>query len=326
MAKTPRGRHRQEARCLRAKELLQPRLVANAKKCPSERLAVERVVISVSDPEAALAPDKFKVFRPLYNSLVIADRESSLILGFDVFAWGQDTNLLMPTMRRTEQLTGCRLKQATGDSGFITGRNLKEAEEYGVELIGPWKTNDFSKPTSAKFYRKDLFVWQTDAHEYECPAKQRLRYRSTEKRQRPDGHEERQERFKTDPGVCVACPCRAACTPSKEGREMRRGPYEDQVAAHRTKMETPAAKAISKTRGQIIERCFADLKEHRDLRRHTGRGLDRAKIDTGIAVLLHNLLTIHNYPATARQDQRKLLKIMDEKQYSLYSLGRFPPQ
>ena len=76
---------------------------------------------------------------------------------------------------------------------------------------------------------------------------------------------------------------------------MRRGPYDDHVAAHRTKMETPAAKALSKKRGQIIERYFADLKEHRDLRQHKGRGLVRAKIDTALAVLLHNLITIHKW-------------------------------
>jgi hypothetical protein len=292
MAKTPDGRRLQEERLQRAKELLQPRLAANAKKCPSERLSVDHVVISASDPEAALAPDKFKVFRPLYNSILIADRHSPLILGFDVVAWGQDTNFLIPTILRTQQQTGRSLEQVTTDAGFITGHNLQQSEQHGVELIGPWKTNDYSKSVASKFYPKDLFVWHGDDNEYECPEHQRLRFRSTEKRRRADGHEELQKRFKTDRGVCASCPCRSACTPSKEGREMRRGQYEDHVSAHRIKMETPEAKAISKKRGQVIERCFADVKEHRGLRRHTGRGLRRAKIDSGLAVLLHNLVVI----------------------------------
>jgi transposase len=304
MAKTPDGRLIQAGRFQRAKELLQPRLVANAKRCPSERLSVEQVVISASDPEAALAPDKFKVFRPLYNSILIADRHSQLILGFDVVAWGQDTNYLISTIKRTEQLTGRSLEQVTADAGFITGYNLQQCEQHRVELIGPWKTNDFSKPATAKFYLKDLFIWHGDDNEYECPAHQRLRFRSTEKRRRADGHEELQRRFKTDRGVYALCPCRSACTTSEEGREMRRGQYEDHVSAHRIKMATPEAKAISKKRGQVIERCFADAKEHRSLKRHTGRGLPRAKIDTGLTVLLNNLVLIQK--AQAAQNPKLL--------------------
>jgi transposase len=301
MAKTPNGRQQQDLRYRRAEEFLQRRLQANARKIPSERLSVDRVVISVSDPEAALGPDKFKVFRPLYNSLVITDRQSPLILGYAVFAHGQDTSLLFPTILRTEAVIGHRLQQVTGDSGFITGRNLAQSRTRGLELIGPWKTNDFSKPAPKNFYDKNQFVWHADDHEYECPAGQRLKRFSTEKRHRADDHVELLERFKPDSGVCAACALRAACTQNKNGRHIRRSEYEDDVVAHRAKMETSGAKALLKTRGQIIERSFADLKEHRGLRRHTGRGLGRAQIDTGLAVITHNLITLHKMLQSATE-------------------------
>jgi transposase len=293
MAKTPSGRRQQQTRHLRAEKFLQRRLETNARKIPSEQQSPDRVVISVSDPEAALGPDKFKVFRPLYNSLVITDRQSPLILGYEVFAHGQDTPLLFPTITHTETLIGHKLKRLTGDSGFITGRNLALSRTRDLELFGPWKVNDFSEPAPKKFYDKDQFVWHAEDHEYECPAGERLKRFSTEKRARADGHEELLERFKTGRDVCAACALRAACTKNKDGRQIRRSEYEDDVVAHRAKMETPEAKALLKTRGQIIERSFADLKEHRGLRRHTGRGLDRVRIDTGLAVLTHNLITLH---------------------------------
>jgi len=303
MAKTPRGRTQQRARYLRAQEFLQRRLEANAHKIPSERASQDRVVVSVTDPEAALAPDKFKVFRPLYNSLFVTDRESSLILGYAVFAQSQDTPLLIPIIQRTKELTGRSLKEVTADSGFITGRNLARSEEQGVELIGPWKVNDFSKPAAKIFYDKDQFVWHAEDREYECPAHRRLKLLGTEKRRRADGYEEQLERFKANPADCAACPCRAACTNSKEGRQLRRSEYEDQIVAHRIKMETPAAKAMLKTRGQIVERSFADLKEHRALRCHTGRGLERVRIDTGLAVLIHNLLTLRKKVAPTGEER-----------------------
>ena len=52
------GREQQRARSFFALELLQQRVAANARKCPSGRLPEKRVVISVSDSEAALGLDK----------------------------------------------------------------------------------------------------------------------------------------------------------------------------------------------------------------------------------------------------------------------------
>ncbi len=63
----------------RAAEALRPRVEANARRMPSQRLPVHRVVISPSDPEAALGPDKFKTFRPRYNALTVSDNKSPLV-------------------------------------------------------------------------------------------------------------------------------------------------------------------------------------------------------------------------------------------------------
>jgi hypothetical protein len=60
-------------------------------------------------------------------------------------------------------------------------------------------------------------------------------------------------------------------------------------------METPDAKAFMRRRGQTAEHGFADLKEHRKVRRMTGRGLDRAKAEVGTCVLTHNLLALHKH-------------------------------
>ncbi len=164
------------ARYLRAQELLQPRVATNARKCPSERLPEKRVVISVSDPEAALGFDKFKVFRPRYDTLLLIDRHSPLILGYDVFAQSQDTSLLMPILERTRQLTGRLPRSVAADAGFITALNLAHSQTLGVDLIGPWKENDFSERNRkpAKQFTKDQFVWHPDEYAYEWPPTQRL--------------------------------------------------------------------------------------------------------------------------------------------------------
>jgi Transposase DDE domain len=277
--------------------LLQPRLAANARKRPSERLPEKRVVISVSDPEAALAPDKFKVFRPLYDTLLLIDRQSPLILGYDLFAQSQDTALLVPTLERTRRLTGCLPKRVAVDAGFVTALNLAHCQTLGVELIGPWKENDFSakRRQPARQFLKDQFVWHPSENAYECPAGQRLTWIGAETRQRAGDQVERLERYRAAPSVCTACALRAGCTTSRGGRQLRRSEHEDLIQAHRAKMATSEAKAILKTRGQVAERGFADLKEHRQLRRHTGRTPTRAKTDVALAVLIHNLSIVHRH-------------------------------
>jgi hypothetical protein len=260
-------------------------------------LPEKRVVISVSDPRAALGLDKFKVFRPLYDTMLLIDRESPLILGYEVFAHSQDTALLVPTLERTRQLTGRLPNRVAVDSGLVTGLNLATCQGLGVELIGPWKENDFSardRP-AAKQFSKDRFVWHPAENAYECPAGQRLVRIGSETRLRAGDQQERLERFGAAAAVCAACPLRAACTKSRHGRQLRRSEHEDLIVAHRAKMATSEAQAILKTRGQVAERGFADLKEHRQLRRHTGRTPTRAKTDVALAVLIHNLALVHRH-------------------------------
>jgi hypothetical protein len=60
-------------------------------------------------------------------------------------------------------------------------------------------------------------------------------------------------------------------------------------------METAEAKAVYRLRGQTIEIVFADVKEHRGLRRFSGHGLVRVRIEFALEVLLHNLLVLHRF-------------------------------
>src|SRR5258708_2120208 len=149
----------QDDRHERAAEALRPRVEANARRMPSQQLPVHRVVISPSDPEAALGPDKFKTFQPLYNALTVSDNKSPLILSYDVFAHGQDTALLEPMFQRTRDFTCGRLKKMAADAGFITGTNLGHSVTAEIDLIGPWKENDYTarnRKKSPKFTKDDF--------------------------------------------------------------------------------------------------------------------------------------------------------------------------
>jgi hypothetical protein len=60
-------------------------------------------------------------------------------------------------------------------------------------------------------------------------------------------------------------------------------------------METQEAKAVYRLRGQTIAIMFADVQEHRGLRRFSGHGLTRARTELAFEVLVHNLLVLHRF-------------------------------
>ena len=64
------------------------------------------------------------------------------------------------------------------------------------------------------------------------------------------------------------------------------------MEAHKEWMSTPGAKEARRQRGAVIERCFGDAKQHRNLRRLHGRGLKRAKAEIGLVVLVQTALTL----------------------------------
>ena len=57
-------------------------------------------------------------------------------------------------------------------------------------------------------------------------------------------------------------------------------------------MATAEAKALYRLRGQNVELVNADWKQHRQLRRFSGRGRARAECEVGLLALAHNLVTV----------------------------------
>ena len=95
------------------------------------------------------------------------------------------------------------------------------------------------------------------------------------------------------PEHCSACPRQKECAkdPAK-GRTVKRHEHEGLVEALRERMQTDDARALYRLRGQVVERDFADAKQHRNLRRLSGRGLARARAEVGLVVLAHNALAL----------------------------------
>jgi len=296
MAKTLQSRARQHERYRRAQDHMDSLQAENQCRSPSERRPLDQIVVSLSDPDAALGVDKDHVFRPLYTVQTLRDVDSPLILSYEVFAQATDAATLGPMLDRTEQMTSRRLQDLLVDSGYVTGVDLAVCAAEEVRVYGPWKENDVSKPKTNALFTKKAFQWLPELETYRCPEGHLLKRVGRETYSRSGAREEIVLRYGVKSATCQACPLKPQCTTSqKVGRSIRRSEHEDLIVAHQVWMETEEAKSVYRLRGQTIEIVFADLKEHRGLRRFSGRGLTRVRTEVALEVFLHNLFALHRF-------------------------------
>jgi len=297
MAKTPPGRQEQSQRLAQAKETLDRRLEENAQRPKDKRLAENKVTVSTSDPEAAPGRDKEKVYGPLYTSQFVVDADSLVVVAFEVFAQASDAGTLGPMLDRSAEVLGYPLDEVTADAGYASLLDIRECRQRRVELYAPVQENEFTekKRAARKSQRleREHFTWLAEEQTYVCPQGHRLEHKGQERKRRRGNQEVIQHRYQCSPEHCRGCPLRERCVVNPErGRIVKRLEGQELLDAQRAKMKTPEGEARRKRRGQVIERAFADAKEHRSLRKLHGRGLKRARAEIGLVVLAQTALTI----------------------------------
>jgi transposase len=301
LARTPRGRAGQRGRYRRAAARMEQAQARNAAKRAGKRKPRDRVVVSPTDPEAALGRDKQQVYRPLYNVQYAADLDAPLVLGYVVLAQPNDAGAVGPLLDRVRQTAGRQVLVALADAGYAGGADLAAAAAAGVTLYAPWQANDGTAPKKGvPQIPKEAFTWLPHEQRYRCPQGHVLEF-AGQSRQRRSGTElVVLEQYRCPPEHCRACPRRQACTPNPDaGRTVSRGEHEGLIEQLRARMATPEAKALYRLRRQTVELRYADAKQHREFRRFSGRGLQRAQTEVGWTVLAYNLVSIDRLRQTA---------------------------
>jgi len=299
MAKTPTGRETQRQRYEHARQRLVELHAVNDRQDRKRRRKPEKIVVSTSDPQAALGRDKHNVFRPLYNVQLIRDLDSPLYLGYEVFAQPTDAGTFSPMLERVVQMTGVNPKVMLVDAAYVTACNLAICDQAGIVLYGPWQENDLSRQQKKQGAKprplgKEHFTWVPEQNMYRCPEGHAMPWIGHQKRRQSDGQINVVHSYRCAPQHCQVCPRQGSCSSNPcRGRAIKRSAHEALVEAHRARMATPEAKSLYRLRRQTVELGFADLKQHRCLRQFSGRGRSGAQRQAGLAVLVHNLLIVH---------------------------------
>lgn len=314
LGRTAAGLRRQKQRYQRAAEVLRQRLAANAQRRACDRRPPEKILVSPTDPEAVLARDKLGVFRPLYNVQLLRDLDSPLVLSYDVLAQLNDNGVLEPMVESMADHLGRKPRELLVDAGYVSVQHLEFCAAAGITLYGPCQENDFSlangkKPQSNQHTElpKSAFRWLDQERTFQCPEGHRLHFTHQQTQRRADGTV-LLDIYTCPAEHCLSCPRQTACTRTpRKGRSVSRMQNEELLDALRARMQTEAAKQLYRLRSRTVELNYADLKEHRGLRRFHARGRPRVATEVGLLVLTHNLLSIESHRrqhlATPRENE-----------------------
>ncbi len=290
------GRRELALRMQQAAEVLAKRISENAGKPSGKRKDPEKIQVSLTDPIAPLGRDKRKTFRPLYTVQRMVAPVSLLTISYCCEASANDNGTLAPMIDKSQRIVGGRLKRVLADGGYCSILDLADAKDRRVELFSPPSASGSSRKCKSRSGElqipREEFRFDAKSNSYCCPQGNRLAHRSREKKSRIGGRILYQSSYQGKPAECGSCPLAERCLSGKGPRMIKRTEGEELMVYQREKMLTEHAKDTYRVRGQTVELVFADAKGNRHVDRFHGRGLQRARGETGLLVLAQNLLRL----------------------------------
>jgi transposase len=147
------GRKRLLKRYVQSRERLAQRLQPYQQKkklSKKDQQAVQRLKVSLTDPEAALGWDKMGTYRPLYNLVLVQATDAPLTLAWDVLGCNNDQGLMQTMMEKTKKQVGRYLKELLVDGGFLNVSDVVWCEKEKIVIYAPPTKVEAAKAEVAK--------------------------------------------------------------------------------------------------------------------------------------------------------------------------------
>jgi len=248
--------------------------------------------VSESDPEARVMKQPDGGYAPSYNVQLSTDAANKIIVGVGVSQCGSDYGELAGAVDRVEQNLGHKPEQVVADGGFTSRENIIDQAAKGVDFIGsfpehnPQTAGQMRRRGVAEEFYPEAFVYDAQQDTYRCPAGQTLSHTGQEQRTGVVQHQ-----YRTQPGVCEACPFKAQCCPQNavNGRSLTRAVEAPEVEQFLEKMQTSQAKEIYQQRGPVAEFPNAWIKAKLGVRQFRLCGLLKVRLEALWACLTYNI-------------------------------------
>jgi Transposase DDE domain len=174
--------------------------------------------VSLTDPDAVLMRQHNHGVHLRYRDHYLVDGgKARIILGVLVTAADVMENMpFLDMVWRACFRWKLRPRSATGDTTYGTVEIIRALEDAGIRAYVP--LTDWDKRTS--LFGREVFIYDAEADHYTCPNGAILRW---------DRHDyvNQSHHYHADAATCNACPLKAKCTKSDEGRTIRRSFYQE---------------------------------------------------------------------------------------------------
>jgi transposase len=171
-----------------------------------------------------------------------------------------------------------RPRQVTGDTTYGTVENIVVVEDQKIHAYVPLP--DFDQRTP--FYGTSRFTYDPECDEFRCPEGQTLRRRTAK-------YTEGVVVYRAAAATCNACPLKAACTASSQGRQVHRSLYAEYLDRVRAYHQTPAYEKAMAKRKVWVEPLFGEAKDWHGLSRFRLRGLWQVNVEALLIATGQNL-------------------------------------
>ncbi len=214
-------------------------------------------------------------------------------MGVGVTQAGSDQGQLMPALDEIQGNLGRLPEQGVAEGGFTTQETVLATAERGGDLMGgereagapAARAGNLERRGMAPEFRPEALAYDATPNTSTCPASKVLTYQGREDRVgviRP--------RYQAPARDCRACPFRPSCCPqTSRGGTLVRSEKVPVVAAFVAKMQTEAARQISRWRGAVAEFTNLGLKAKLGLRQLRVRGLKKVRCEALRACLTYNI-------------------------------------
>jgi transposase len=224
------------------------------------------------------------VNRYAYNAQAVADAQEGVIVACEVSRQENDGGQLRPMIQQTRENIGPEASETltVADTGYGSGADLQAAAEQQMNVLVPPQEGS-SAPHH--LYAARHFTYDPVAHTVTCPQGRTLDH--TGGTAKKGSYAQRFRCHHQD------CPVRSQCTGDSQGRLIEVWPHTATVQAMRLRLQTATGQALHAQRREIIERRFAQIKQHDGFWRWTMWGLERAQTQWAILCATLNLRVLY---------------------------------
>lgn len=212
-----------------------------------------------------------------YNVQTAVDSKHHLIAAHEVTNAPSDRSQLSSMAGKAKAALEAKTLTVVADPGYYKSEEIVDCYEAGITALVP-KVDTSGKRSKGEYTRAN-FVYDAQADEYVCPARQRMTYRYTTQ------DKGRQLRAYMS-NQCGSCALKAKCTSGKERRINRWEKEHVLEAADALLKQQPDA---MRQRKQLAEHPYGTIKNWMGSTHFLTRKLPNVQAEMSLHVLAYNL-------------------------------------